>query len=248
MSSTTLLSLNKLSVWYTANHPVLSDFSLDLGTNEVVGLIGLNGAGKTTFIKTVAGLLPNYRLDSAAWNGQPFSFRDKAFKRSRYIVFAEDRSFQYFTFREYLAYVAASYSVPLPDVFRAGKRLPLRGLYRCSLKGTVHRQSEKAYLITAFALRPKLLLLDEPVNGLDFQSTEFLYQIMGGYKQYGTLLFSSHILESICLTSDRVLVLEHGRSTRHSLARRLLPETSGRCWPMKNTIKALSKQFFWRKV
>lgn len=116
MSSTTLLSLNKLSVWYTANHPVLSDFSLDLGTNEVVGLIGLNGAGKTTFMKTVAGLLPNYRLDSAAWNGQPFSFRDKAFKRSRYIVFAEDRSFQYFTFREYLAYVAASYSVPLPDV------------------------------------------------------------------------------------------------------------------------------------
>ena len=51
---------------------------------------------------------------------------------------------------------------------------------------------KKAYLITAFALRPKLLLLDEPVNGLDFQSTEFLYQIMGGYKQYGTcLLYTS---------------------------------------------------------
>ena len=73
---------------------------------------------------------------------------------------------------------------------------------------------KKAYLITAFALRPKLLLLDEPVNGLDFQSTEFLYQLMGGYQQYGTLLFSSHILESICLTSDRVLVLEQGRIGR----------------------------------
>ena len=59
-----------------------------------------------------------------------------------------------------------------------------------------------------------LLLLDEPVNGLDFQSTEFLYQLMGGYKQYGTLLFSSHILESICLTSDRVLVLEQGKISR----------------------------------
>ena len=44
-----------------------------------------------------------------------------------------------------------------------------------------------------------------------FKAQSFLYQIMGGYKQYGTLLFSSHILESICLTSDRVLVLEHGR-------------------------------------
>ena len=223
MSSTTLLSLNKLSVWYTANHPVLSDFSLDLGTNEVVGLIGLNGAGKTTFIKTVAGLLPNYRLDSAAWNGQPFSFRDKAFKRSRYIVFAEDRSFQYFTFREYLAYVAASYGVPLPAYVAASYGVPLpdvTGLVKgfrfedytdVLLKELSTGNLKKAYLITAFSLRPKLLLLDEPVNGLDFQSTEFLYQIMGGYKQYGTLLFSSHILESICLTSDRVLVLEHGR-------------------------------------
>ena len=116
MSGTALLSLNNLSVWYTADHPVLSGLSLDLGEHEVVGLIGLNGAGKTTFIKTVAGLLPGYYLDEATWDGHPFSFRDKAFKRSRYIVFAEDRSFPYFTFREYLAYVAASYGVALPDV------------------------------------------------------------------------------------------------------------------------------------
>lgn len=211
MSSTTLLSLNNLSVWYIADYPVLSDFSLDLGKNEVVGLIGLNGAGKTTFIKTVAGLLPGYRLDSATWDGQPFSFRDKAFKQSRYIVFAEDRSFQYFTFREYLAYVAASYGQPLPDVSELVRGFHFEGYTDALLKELSTGNLKKVYLITAFALQPKLLLLDEPVNGLDFQSTEFLYQIMGGYKRYGTLLFSSHILESICLTSDRVLVLEHGR-------------------------------------
>lgn len=61
MDSKTLLSLNHLSVWYTADHPLLSDFSLDLGA-------------------------------------------------------AEDQSFRYFTFREYLTYVAASYGVPLPDL------------------------------------------------------------------------------------------------------------------------------------
>ena len=214
MSSTTLLSLNNLSVWYTADHPVLSDLSLDLGANEVVGLIGLNGAGKTTFIKTIAGLLPGYRLDSAAWDGHSFSFRDKSFKKSRYIVFAEDRSFQYFTFREYLAYVAASYGVPLPDVSGLVKGFHFEDYTDVLLKELSTGNLKKAYLITAFALRPELLLLDEPVNGLDFQSTEFLYQIMGGYKQYGTLLFSSHILESICLTSDRVLVLAHGRIGR----------------------------------
>ena len=58
MEDHALLSLRNLNVWYTAGHPVLSGLSLDLGEHEVVGLIGLNGAGKTTFIKTVAGLLP----------------------------------------------------------------------------------------------------------------------------------------------------------------------------------------------
>lgn len=214
MNSKALLSLNDLSVWYTAGHPVLSGLSLDLREHEVVGLIGLNGAGKTTFIKTVAGLLPGYRLDSAAWNGHLFSFRDKDFKRNRYIVFAEDRSFQYFTFREYLAYVAASYGVPLPDVADLIRGFHFENYANVLLKELSTGNLKKAYLITAFSLRPKLLLLDEPVNGLDFQSTEFLYQLMGGYKRYGTLLFSSHILESICLTSDRVLVLEQGRISR----------------------------------
>ena len=149
MSGTKLLSLSNLSVWYTVNHPVLSGFSLDLGTNEVVGLIGLNGAGKTTFIKTVAGLLPSYRLDSAAWNGQPFSFRDKAFKRNRYIVFAEDRSFQYFTFREYLAYVAASYGVPLPDVSGLVNGFHFEDYTNVLLKELSTGNWKKAYLITA---------------------------------------------------------------------------------------------------
>ena len=70
---------------------------------------------------------------------------------------------------------------------------------------------KKAFLITAFALKPRLLLLNEPVNGLDFQSTEYLYKLILGYKEHGTVLFSSHILESIMLTSDRVFALEDGK-------------------------------------
>lgn len=214
MSSAELISLKNLSVWYAAESPILSRFSIDLGTNEVVGLIGLNGAGKTTFIKTVAGLLSNYHLDNAFWNGHSFSFRDKEFKQNRYIVFAEDRSFQYFTFREYLAYTAASYGLPLPDTALLVKGFHFEEYTNVLLKELSTGNLKKVYLITAFALRPKLLLLDEPVNGLDFESTEFLYQLMENYKKYGTILFSSHILESICLTSDRVLVLEHGRICR----------------------------------
>ena len=84
---------------------------------------------------------------------------------------------------------------------------------------------KKAYLITAFALEPRLLLLDEPFNALDFQSTEFLYRLINGYKGCGTVLFSSHILESICLTADRVLVLEQGIISRAFAGKEILPET-----------------------
>lgn len=213
MNSMEFLALNHLCVWYTPDKHILSDFSLELGANEVVGLIGLNGAGKTTFIKTLSGLIDSFCVDSAVWNGKAFSFRDKAFKRDRYTVFAEDHSFQYFTFREYLSYVAASYGKKVSDIDELVQGFHFGEYTDVLLKELSTGNLKKAYLITAFALRPKLLLLDEPVNGLDFQSTEYLYQQINGYRQYGTILFSSHILESICLTSDRVLVLEHGQIT-----------------------------------
>ncbi len=214
MGSSKLLVLNDLSVWYTQGKPVLNKFSMELGTNEVVGLIGLNGAGKTTFIKAISGLLNGFRVENALWQGKPFSFRDRDFKKERYAVFAEDHSFQFFTFREYVSYVAASYKVKLSDIDELVHGFHFEDYADVLLKELSTGNLKKAYLITAFALKPALLLLDEPVNGLDFQSTEYLYQQVNNYRQYGTILFSSHILESICLTSDRVLVLENGHITK----------------------------------
>lgn len=214
MIGSELLSIQNLSAWYNINKPILKKISLDLKRNEVVGLIGLNGAGKTTFIKTIAGLLSGYSMDSATWSGCSFSFRDNEFKKQRYIVFTEDRSFQYFTFWEYLDYVSTAYKISLPDVSGLVKGFHFEDYTNILLKELSTGNLKKVYLITAFALQPQLLILDEPVNGLDFQSTEFLYQLINGYREYGTILFFSHILESISLTSDRVLVLENGKISR----------------------------------
>ena len=206
-----ILKLQDLSAWYSQGKNVLSGFSLQLRPHEVVGLIGLNGAGKTTFLKTLSGLHEGFRYDSIYLNGQPVTFRDKGFKLCRYIVFAEDNSFQYFTFREYLSYVAAAYKTKLPDVAELVRGFHFEDYTDTLLKDLSTGNKKKAFLIAAFVLKPELLLLDEPVNGLDFQSTEYLYQLIAEYKEHGTVLFSSHILESITLTSDRVLVLEDGQ-------------------------------------
>lgn len=213
-----LLSIRNLRAWYQKERSVLTNFSLDLRDHEVVGLIGLNGAGKTTFIKTLSGLHEKFQVESLRYRNSPTAFRDADFKRSRYTVFAEDDSFQYFTFREYLAYVMTAYRVK--KEYEAEAAALIEGFHFEEYTDTLIRDlstgnRKKVFLIAAFVLRPALLLLDEPVNGLDFQSTEFLYRQILGYREYGTVLFSSHILESITLTCDRVLVLEKGRIGRH---------------------------------
>lgn len=205
-----LLHIKNLSAWYDKGRKVLSEFSIELRHNEVVGLIGLNGAGKTTFIRTLSGLHETFQAEEVRMYDAPVKFRDNNFKISRYTVFAEDNSFQYFTFREYLSYVFAAYGQKVPAITALIEGFHFEGYTDVLMKDLSTGNRKKVFLITAFALKPPLLLLDEPVNGLDFRSTEFLYRLIAGYKAYGTVLFSSHILESITLTSDRVLVLEDG--------------------------------------
>ena len=205
-----LLSIKGLNAWYKADKKILKDFSADLNENEIVGLIGLNGAGKTTFMKVLTGLLKGYEVTDKKYKEKDFGFRDNEFKKNRYVVYAEDDSFKYFTFREYLTYVSAAYGKEMQDTTEMIRGFHFEKYEDTLLKDLSTGNRKKAFLIAAFALRPELLLLDEPVNGLDFESTEYLYELISGYKKYGTVLFSSHILESITLTSDRVLVLENG--------------------------------------
>lgn len=205
------LTVKNLSAWYSHEKMVLSDFYLELARQEVAGFIGLNGAGKTTFLKVLSGLLPTFRSEGISFSGKPVTPKERVFKMCRYTVFAEDDSFPYFTFREYLSYVFSAYKKEIPDISELVQGFHFEDDMDILLKDLSTGNRKKAFLITAFALKPELLFLDEPVNGLDFQSTEYLYQQIARYKKYGTLLFSSHILESITLTSDRVLVLENGK-------------------------------------
>lgn len=174
--TTNLVSIRNLCAWYDREQRILSEFSLDLQAHETVGLIGLNGAGKTTFIRTLSGLHETFWAEHICYRDSTVSFRDAGFKKNHYTVFAEDDSFQYFTFREYLAYVMAAYQVK--RTYEEAAAL-VKGFHFEECTDTLIRDlstgnQKKVFLITAFVLCPALLLLDEPVNGMDFQSTEFL--------------------------------------------------------------------------
>ena len=159
-----LLTVKNLNAWYSEEKRVLSDFSFELSDHEAAGLIGLNGAGKTTFIKVLSGLLPTFRSDGVYVSGSPADFRKQEFKLCRYTVFAEDNSFSYFTFQEYLAYVCASYGKEAFDVSELVRGFHFEAYTDTLLKELSTGNRKKAFLITAFALKPRLRLLDEPVN------------------------------------------------------------------------------------
>lgn len=214
MLENTLLSINHLNAWYQKEKRILKDLSLSLHEHEVVGLIGLNGAGKTTLLKLLSGLLDTYEAEQMAMCGEMVNLKKNIFKRQRYTVFSDDQAFGYFTFEEYLSYAFASYGKEKVDVESLVQGFHFEEYRNVLIKDLSLGNKKKVFLITAFALKPELLLLDEPVNGLDFQSTEFLYELISKYREYGTVLFSSHILESITLTSDKVLVLQEGRISK----------------------------------
>lgn len=212
----TLLEVQNLNAWYTEDKPVIKGLNLKLDSNSVVGLLGLNGAGKSTLLNVICGLHNEYEQDMAAFEQKQMTYRDRKFKKDRYMVFSEDDSFGYFTFDEYLNYVFRTYGkkVDKAEVDSLVKRFGFEEHRQNMIKNLSMGNKRKAYLITGFALKPKLLLLDEPVNGLDFQSTEMLYELIINYKQYGTVLFSSHVMESVTLTSDMVVILEDGHITK----------------------------------
>ena len=79
MSNENLLTIDNMRVWYSKDKNILNDFSISLKNNEVVGFIGLNGAGKTTFIKVLTGLLTSFEATKVSFEGKDNNFRDEGF-------------------------------------------------------------------------------------------------------------------------------------------------------------------------
>ncbi|OUO62180.1 ABC transporter ATP-binding protein [Collinsella sp. An271] len=208
METSELFGISGLSAWYGTADPVIEDVALSIARGEVVGVIGMNGAGKTTLFKAIAGVLGTCRYEEARLDGRRVGLTDRAVKRRRIMVFSDERAFGNFTFLEYLSFVFRAYRTPLADCSRIVQGFGFERYVETPLRELSLGSRKKASLIAAFALSPDLLILDEPVNGLDFESTEYLYRLIRGYREHGSVLFSSHVLESVCLTCDRVLVLE----------------------------------------
>ncbi len=193
-------------------HCVLSEASFIVEEGEIFGLIGLNGVGKTTLIKIILDLL---RADS----GMVSFFGQDAKKPQsrRHISYLPEKFFPspLLTGEEFLTLALAYYRKTLAFGVMEEKAGAL-GLMPGTLKKTVGKYSkgmaQKLGLLSMFLSEAPLLILDEPMSGLDPSARIQLKDELSAYSRAGkTVFFTSHILADIHEICDRIAVLHGGK-------------------------------------
>ena len=209
-----MLEVKKLSGGY-ANIPVLKDVSFQVADGELVGLIGLNGAGKSTTIKEIIGLLTPYE-GQILIDGQTILGQAEAYRKKIGFIPETPSLYEELTLKEHLEVVALAYDLDWDAAFeRAEKLLKLFRLEEKLDWFPVHfskGMKQKVMIICAFMVQPSLLIVDEPFLGLDPVAIQDLIDLLEQEKKRGTsILMSTHVLDSAEKMCDRFVILHQGQ-------------------------------------
>jgi ABC-2 type transport system ATP-binding protein len=201
------LSINQVNKSFKDHH-VLQDISFNVQKGQIFGLVGLNGTGKTTLIKIIIDLL---RRDSGDITVLGKDVRDH---NNRYNMAYLPEKFipsAYLKGKEFLQF-SASYYKQKYDEEKTFKKSEELGLDPAVLSKMVSKyskgMSQKLGLLSLFILDVPLIILDEPMSGLDPKARIQLKNVLKSYRDAGnTVFFSSHILADIDEICDNIAVL-----------------------------------------
>lgn len=190
---------------------VLRNVSLSVNEGEILGLVGVNGVGKTTLIKIILNLL-NQDEGEVEFFGKSANHKDSRLKLSylpeKFYPSAFLKGYEFLN-------LAMSYYGKKLDVETAKAKASQLGLDPQVLNYKVSKYSkgmgQKLGLLSMFLAETPLLLLDEPMSGLDPSARIQLKTLLKEYKSLGnTIFFSSHILADIEEICDRIAVMHNG--------------------------------------
>ena len=207
----TMLELSRLSKRF-GSLQALDDLSLSLDRGEIVGFVGSNGAGKSTTMRIVMGVLA---ADSGAvtWMGAPV---DAAIRRTIGYMPEERGLYPRMKVAEQLVYLARlhglSASAAKAAADRWTERLGLEGRRGDEVQSLSLGNQQRVQLAAALVSDPELLILDEPFSGLDPVAVDVMSQVLLERAAAGVpTLFSSHQLDVVERLCDRVVIIRSGR-------------------------------------
>lgn len=192
----------------------LDDFSLDIARGEIVCLLGPNGSGKTTFIRLLAGFMSP---TAGTLQVAGFDLQREPMQARQCIGYAPESAPMYRHMRvgEFLAFMARLRQVPARQVreavARVAEQLALTHKLDAPMPTLSRGYRQRVCIAQALVHEPKLLILDEPSNGLDPRQIIEMRQLIRSLSNHYTVLMSSHILSEVARTADRVVVLLEGQ-------------------------------------
>lgn len=192
----------------------VKDISFSCNEGEVVGILGANGAGKSTTLKCITGMIPETK-GTITVSGYDVSKNPVEAKRNFSFVTDNHTVFTKMTGMQYLSFMCDVYGVPYEK--RDEKIKELEGVFKLGdsinrlISGYSHGMKQKICMMGSLMHEPRLWLLDEPMLGLDPRTQNAVINYMREYVKKGkTILFSSHNLDVVERVCDRVLIIASG--------------------------------------
>ncbi len=210
-----MIKINSLSKMYkNADRFAVKNLSLIVNDGEVFGFIGANGAGKSTTIKCITGILP-YNDGSIEIAGYDMAKDSISAKKNIGYVSDNHSVYDKLTGREYVNFLANIYGVSKQDrdqrLNDLSIRFDLQDKLDSPIKSYSHGMKQKICVIGALIHEPKVWILDEPLTGLDPKSAKELKELMREHCEKGNVVFfSSHVLEVVEKLCDRIAIIKDG--------------------------------------
>ena len=212
-----MLEIKHLTKTY-GDKKAVDDLSLSIQAGEIFGFIGHNGAGKSTTLKSVVGIL---KFDEGTITIDGISVKDDPVMYKKDLAYIPDNPdlYDYMSGIKYLNFIADVFGIPAAarkekirkyaDIFEITDDLAL------PIAAYSHGMKQKLALVSAWMHDPKLIIMDEPFVGLDPKSSHTLKQMMREHcDNGGAIFFSTHVLEVAEKLCDKVAIINHGNLIR----------------------------------
>lgn len=209
-----MIEIKNVSKTYNGKKKVLKNISFKIEGGEIFAFIGHNGAGKTTMIKCIMGILDFEEGDILVDNK---SIKEEPLECKRIMAYVADNPDLYENMRaiDFINFICDMYEVSedirRENTLKYAKMFEIEDKLNDDISSLSHGMKQKVALIAALAHNPKVLIMDEPFVGLDPKAVYDMKEIMRDMAKDGkTIFFSTHILDVAEKLCDRVAIIKDG--------------------------------------
>ena len=210
-----MIEIKNVSKTYNGKKKVLKNISFKIESGEIFSFIGHNGAGKTTMIKSIMGILDFEEGDILVDNK---SIKEEPLECKKIMAYVPDNPDLYENMKaiDFINFICDMYEIPKNErkerIEKYANLFEISNNMNDEISSFSHGMKQKVALIAATAHNPKVLIMDEPFVGLDPKAVFDMKEIMREMCKEGkTIFFSTHILEVAEKLCSRVAIIKQGK-------------------------------------